>query len=128
MGESLKHKETDPSQYSPLGLAYLGDAVYELIIREKVVREGNRQVLKMHQETISYVNAAAQAGLAMRIQELLTEEEKAIYRRGRNADMNTMPKNQSMSDYRKATGLEAVIGWLYLKGNMERIMELVNAE
>ena len=123
MGESVKN--IDPSQYSPTVLAYLGDAVYELIIREMLVREGNRQVQKLHREATEYVSARAQAEHAEAIMDRLTDEEKSVYKRGRNANAHGAPKNQELSDYRKSTGFEAVLGWLYLKGDMERILELV---
>ena len=125
MGESIKTPVTDPSQYSPLVLAYLGDAVYELIVRERVLAEGNRQVNKLHKESTKYVNAAAQAELIMRIEDKLTDEEKAIYKRGRNANAHAAPKNQDVIAYRKSTGFEALIGWLYLRNDMDRIMELI---
>ena len=137
MGESIKTSvndvksvsgrltDTDPAQYSPLALAYLGDAVYELIVRERVLKEGNRQVGKLHKESTRYVNAGAQADLIMKIEGLLTDEEIAIYKRGRNANAHAAPKNQDVVAYRKSTGFEALIGWLYLKGNMDRIHELV---
>lgn len=125
MGESIKTSATDPSQYSPLALAYLGDAVYELIVRERVLAEGNRQVNKLHKESTKYVNAAAQAELIMRIEDKLTDEEKAIYKRGRNANAHAAPKNQDVIAYRKSTGFEALIGWLYLRNDMDRIMELI---
>lgn len=124
MGESIKTSVTDPSQYSPLALAYLGDAVYELIIRERVLAEGNRQVNKLHKESTKYVNAAAQAELIMSIEDKLTDEERAVYKRGRNANAHAAPKNQDVIAYRKSTGFEALIGWLYLKNDMDRIMEL----
>ena len=125
MGESIKTSVTDPSQYSPLALAYLGDAVYELIVRERVLAEGNRQVNKLHKESTKYVNAAAQAELIMRIEDKLTDEEKAIYKRGRNANAHAAPKNQDVIAYRKSTGFEALLGWLYLRNDMDRIMELI---
>ena len=125
MGESIKTSVTDPSQYSPLALAYLGDAVYELIVRERVLAEGNRQVNKLHKESTKYVNAAAQAELIMRIEDKLTDEEKAIYKRGRNANAHAAPKNRDVIAYRKSTGFEALIGWLYLRNDMDRIMELI---
>ena len=120
MGESLNQ-----SQYSPLVLAYMGDAVYEQIIREKLVREGNRQVQKLHREATKYVSASAQADKIDSIMDRLTDEEKAIYKRARNAHAHAAPKNQDLIAYRKSTGFEAVIGWLYLRGEMERIMELI---
>ena len=125
MGESIKTSVTDPSQYSPLALAYLGDAVYELIVRERVLAEGNRQVNKLHKESTKYVNAAAQAELIMSIEDKLTDEERAIYKRGRNANAHAAPKNQDVIAYRKSTGFEALIGWLYLRNDMDRIMELI---
>ena len=123
MGESVK--TLDPAQYSPTVLAYLGDAVYELIVRESLVVEGNRQVQKLHKEATGFVSASAQAALVDEIMEKLTDEEKAIYRRARNANAHAAPKNQNLADYRKSTGFEAILGWLYLKGDIERIFELV---
>ena len=140
MGESIKtsavglkkavedRNTLDPSQYSPLALAYLGDAVYELIVRERVLAEGNRQVNKLHKESTKYVNAGAQADLMMKIEDRLTDEEKAIYKRGRNANAHAAPKNQDVIAYRKSTGFEALIGWLYLRGDMDRIQELINID
>ena len=125
MGESIKTSVTDPSQYSPLALAYLGDAVYELIVRERVLAEGNRQVNKLHKESTKYVNASAQAELIMRIEDKLTDEERAIYKRGRNAKSHAAPKNQDAVAYHKSTGFEALVGWLYLRNDMDRIMELI---
>ena len=114
----------DYSQYSPLALAYIGDAVYDLIIRDKVVRKGSRQVQKLHRETIHYVNAGAQSELILRLLDSLTPEETAVYKRGRNAVSHTVPKNQDVGDYRRATGFEALLGWLFLEGQYDRILEL----
>jgi len=119
MGESI-----NPDTTSALGLAYIGDAVWEIIVRTKVLSEGNRQVEKLHHESIKYVQASAQAARIESVMDKLTEEEIGVYRRGRNAKPHTMPKNQSSSDYHKATGFEALVGWLYLKGDMDRIKEL----
>ena len=116
----------DYAQYSPLALAYIGDAVYELIIRDRIVREGSRQVNKLHHEAVHYVNAGAQSRLVMRMQELLTPQEMRVYKRGRNAVSHTVPKNQDVADYRRATGFEALIGWLFLSGNYARIYELLD--
>ena len=130
MGESIKKCGTGsdfvphPELYSGLVLAYLGDAVYELMIRERIVARGNKQVNKLHREATRYVNAAAQAELIENVMDELTDEEKNIYRRGRNATSNTVPKNQSVGDYRKATGFEALVGYLYMTGNINRIEEL----
>ena len=127
MGKSLR-SGTDPDGYSSLALAYIGDAVYEIIVRERVLSEGNRQVGKLHREAVKYVSAGAQAALMERILEkgILTEEELAVYKRGRNATSHTAPKNQDVIAYRKATGFEALIGWLHLKGEKERIKELTD--
>lgn len=113
------------STYSPLTLAYLGDAVYEIVIRTLVV-EGNRGAVKsLHRRTSGLVNARAQAAIAHAIKAELTEEELSIYKRGRNAKSNTSAKNASIHDYRIATGLEALMGYLYLNGNMDRCLELI---
>ena len=88
------------------------------------MREGNRQVQKLHKEATAFVSASAQAEHVMDIMDKLTDEEKAIFKRARNANAHAAPKNQELADYRKSTGFEAIIGWLYLKGDMERIMEL----
>lgn len=118
-------KEQDISQYSPLGLAYIGDNVYELFNRTFALSKGNRQVEKLHKECSSRARASFQAERALTLQDSLTEEEKAIYLRGRNAMVKTKAKNSSITEYHEATGLEAVIGYLFLKGNYERVLELM---
>ncbi len=118
-------KEADAKMYSPLVLAYIGDAVYELIIRTIVVNRGNCPVNRMHQKSSSFVKASAQAELIHQIMEELTEEERAIYKRGRNAKSATAAKHATIADYRAATGFEALIGYLYLHGEKERLIELV---
>ena len=120
--------ESDISQMSPLVLAYIGDAIYELLVRERIVSEGNRQVNKLHHESIRYVSAAAQAALMHSMEDRLTPAEMSVYKRGRNATSHTVPKNQSVGDYRVATGFEALMGWLYLNGNLERIAELTGED
>ena len=122
--ELLMLEERDPNGYSPLVLAYLGDAVYELVIRTRVVNRGNTQVNKMHRMTAGLVKAEAQAKMYMLLEEELTEEEQAVYRRGRNAKSATMAKHATMRDYRMATGFEALMGWLYLNGRLERLTEV----
>ena len=122
----MEQSINNPPEFSSLGLAYIGDAVYELIVREQVLREGNRQVEKLHKETTGIVNAAAQAELMDSIIDKLTEDEYAVYKRARNAKQHTLPKNQSVADYKKATGFEAILGWLYLNGDINRIMELIS--
>lgn len=124
--ELLMLEERDPNGYSPLVLAYLGDAVYELVIRTRVVNRGNTQVNKMHRMTAGLVKAEAQAKMYMLLEEELTEEEQAVYRRGRNAKSATMAKHATMRNYRMATGFEALMGWLYLNGRLERLTELVS--
>ena len=123
--EALRLKEADPASYSPLVLAYLGDAVYELAIRTLVVNEGNRQVNKMHKESASLVKAGTQMEFLLAIEDELTEEEKSVYRRGRNAKSVTIAKHATMKEYRMATGFEALIGYLYLQGRLERLAELL---
>lgn len=114
-----------PEQYSALGLAYIGDGVYDMIIRTIVIGLGNGKVKNFHRITSSIVKAEAQAKLVKEILELFTEEEMMIYKHGRNAKSATSAKNASVVDYRVATGFEALIGYLYLKHNMERALELV---
>ena len=120
--ETFQLPEGKPGEYSPLVLAYLGDAIYDLIIRTLVVGDGNRQVKKLHKATSALVQASAQS-----IEGLLTEEEEGVYRRGRNAKSFSTAKNQSLKDYHRATGFEALLGWLYLKQDWERLLELVKA-
>lgn len=123
--EAMKLKEVEAREYSPLALAYLGDAVYELAIRTFVMNHGNTQVNKMHKKTAGLVKAEAQANFYKVLKEELTEEEKAVYRRGRNAKSVTMAKHATMKDYRMATGFEALMGYLYLTEQMERMAELL---
>lgn len=118
-------KEVDSNSYSPLTLAYIGDCVFDLIIKSLIVNRGNKQVQKLHAETSALVQASAQSKMMRPLQELLTEEEHAVYKRGRNAKSVSPAKNQSITDYRRATGFEALIGYLYLEKQYERIMELV---
>lgn len=115
-----------PSQFSPLALAYIGDGVYELFVRTKVIEEHeNLPANKLHKKTVQYVKAHAQANSIDAMLPHLTEDETAVYKRGRNAKSNTTPKNADMADYRKATGFEALIGFLYLSGENERLNELM---
>lgn len=118
-------KEQDVRAYSPLTLAYIGDAIYELVIRSVVVERANRSANDLHKKTVRYVKAETQAAMIMALQEELTEEELAVYKRGRNAKSHTMAKNASMSDYRKATGFEALMGYLYLMDETDRLLYLV---
>lgn len=129
INSGLKLEAQDICSYSPLTLAYIGDAVYELIIRSMIVTEGNAPVNKMHKRSSGLVKAGAQAEFIkyMLDNELLNEEERRIYKRGRNAQSYTKAKNASMTDYRMATGFEALIGYLYLSGQSERMMALVGS-
>lgn len=117
----------DPQQYSPLTLAYIGDGIYDLVIRTVVVEQGNARVNQLHKHVSSMVKAGAQAQVVRKIEPLLSEEEMGIYKRGRNAKSYTMAKNASVTEYRMATGLEALMGYLYLCGRMNRILELIEA-
>lgn len=123
--KSFDLKEVDIRTYSPLTLAYIGDAVYDLIFRTAVVQKGNTSANKLHNQTIRYVKAPAQALLAEAIMEELTPEELSVYKRGRNAKPYTMAKNATMGEYKKATGLEALVGYLYLTDRMERVLALI---
>ena len=123
--DALQLNETDVRSYSPLVLAYIGDCVYDLIIKSMVISDGNKQVHKLHEQTSRYVQASAQSKMMRAIQPCLTEEEHAVYRRGRNAKSVSPAKNQSITDYRRATGFEALLGFLYLRKEYERLMELV---
>ena len=114
----------DVRMYSPLTLAFMGDCVFEIVIRSIVVERGNRQAGSLHKIKSSVVNAKVQARMIEALMEELTEEERAVYKRGRNAKPHTVAKNASVNDYRKATGLEALFGYLYLSGQEARILEL----
>lgn len=131
MEESIKQifqlGEKDVRSYSPLTLAYIGDGVYELVIRTVVVSRGNRPPKELHKAGVELARAQTQAKMMEHIKPLLTEEETAVYKRGRNANTATMAKHASMQEYRKATGFEALLGYLYLEGRKARIMELVKA-
>lgn len=125
MQELFQLKEVDIKSYSPLTLAYIGDGIYDLIIRTLVINKGDKQVQKLHLETSALVNAGTQSKMMRVLQEHLTEEEHAVYKRGRNAKSVSPAKNQSVTDYRRATGFEALLGYLYLKKDWERILNLV---
>ncbi|MCM1122902.1 MAG: ribonuclease III [Eubacterium sp.] len=118
-------KDVDVRTYSPLTLAYIGDAIYDLVIRSIVVERGNRSANNLHKKTVAYVNARVQAKMIDALESELTEEEAAVYHRGRNAKSYTAAKNASIIEYRKATGLEAVCGYLYLQGQQERMLYLI---
>lgn len=123
--EQFEVPDVDIRTYSPLTLAYIGDGVFDLIIRSVVVAKGNAGAGTLHRHTSHIVKARTQAQMIESLLPSLTEEEADIYRRGRNAKSPTMAKNATMSDYRKATGFEALIGWLYVKDEFPRIIALV---
>lgn len=116
--------EPQARMYSPLTLAFLGDAVYSLLVRNMLSLSANKPAGKLHKESVNYVNAAFQSQMIKMLIPLLTDSETAVFKRGRNAHSSHSPKNQSDADYRYATGLEALYGYLYLCGNTERIKEL----
>jgi len=120
--------ETDIRTYSPLTLAFIGDSIFDLIIRTTVVESGNAPVNKLHKRASKLVQASAQADLYHLIKDSLTEEESTIYKRGRNAKSATSAKNAGIVEYRTATGLEALIGYLYLTDQMDRVMELMRPQ
>lgn len=117
--------ETDIKTYSPLTLAFIGDSIFDLIVRTYVVEGGNAPVNKLHHRASDLVKASAQAGLYHVIKDQLTEEELSVFKRGRNAKSFTSAKNAGVVEYRTATGLEALIGYLYLSDRMDRLMELM---
>ena len=124
--QELFHLEDqDLRSYSPLTLAYIGDGVYELIIRTILVKKGNCPVNRLHKKASSLVKAGAQSAIMEVIEEKLTPEELSVYRRGRNAHSPTMAKHATMADYRRATGFEALMGYLYLKEDYTRMLTLI---
>ena len=116
--------EKDINCISMLGLAHIGDAVYELLIRTMLCTQGHKAVTELHKLAVSYVKAPAQARAVERLIPMLSVEELAIYKRGRNAHVHGVPQNAQVGEYHAATGLEALFGWLYLQGRLERINEL----
>lgn len=125
MEEMFEMREADVKEYSPLTLAYIGDSIFDLIMKSLVVNEGNQPVQKLHLRTSRFVQASAQSRMMRVLQEELTEEEHAVYKRGRNAKSVSPAKNQSVTDYRRATGFEALLGYLYLKKEWKRMLSLV---
>ncbi len=125
--QQFRLEDVDIRTYSPLALAYIGDGVYELIIRTILIKKGNCPVNKLHRRASTLVRASAQSAMVTVLEPLLTLEEHKIYKRGRNAHSATMAKHATVTDYRRATGFEALIGWLYLTQQWERMTELVKA-
>lgn len=127
MGECSTYIQLESNklnQYSPLALAFLGDAVYEQLVRQELLLDANRPVGQLHKLKTEKVCASYQAKAVNVILPLLTEEEQAVLKRGRNATGTTVPKHSSAADYRHATGLEALFGYLYLKGETQRIDDI----
>ncbi len=123
----LIKNETDVASLSPLTLAFVGDTVFDLLIRSELVCEANRPVNTLHTMASKKVCAAAQAESIRKVMPMLTEDETAVFKRGRNARTGGIPKHASSADYHYATGLESLFGWLYLKGQTDRIKELYTA-
>ena len=118
-------KKLNPKEYSPLPLAYIGDSVYDLFVRTKIIEKGNRHVTDMHKEAVKFVKAHSQAESIHAIEDKLTEDEIRVLKWGRNAK-STPPKNADVTDYRYATGFEALIGYLYVSGEEDRLKEVLN--
>ena len=123
--DTFQTQEINPDQYSPLALAYMGDCAYEIVIRTLLVHKGNAPVDKLNRKASRLAKAETQSQIITAIQEQLTEEELTMYKRGRNAKSYSSAKNASINDYRRATGFEALIGWLYLKGDFERMTQII---
>lgn len=115
----------NPYQYSPLALAYMGDSVLDLMVKNYYVVNSNKQTYKYHKDVCNIVKAVNQAGFIDEIIDELAEDELDVYKRGRNATTHSKAKNATMSEYRKATGLEALLGYIYLKGDIDRLNDLV---
>ena len=116
-----------PRQLSPLNLAFIGDCIYEILVREALVCEANRPVNELHRESVKYVSAKAQTEAYAKIKDMLTEEETAQFKRDRNAKVGHSPKSATDAEYHTATGIEALFGYLYLSGKTERIKQLFAA-
>ena len=116
--------EDELREVSSIGLAHVGDAVYELLVRTWLCARGKATGKGLHRAAIELVCAPKQAELAEKLLPILTEEEHAVFKRGRNANVHTVPQHASRAQYQQATALEALFGWLYLRGNQERINEL----
>lgn len=125
IGEESLIKQGELNTYSPLVLAYVGDAVYDLYIRTLLVSQGNAPVHKLHKRSIAFVKAKAQSDTIHKLMEKLTPDEQDTVRRGRNAKSGTIPKNADVTEYKYATGFETLLGYLYIKGDYTRLLELL---
>ena len=131
MDRFLSEKNINPNELSPLTLAFIGDTVFDLLVREDIICGANRPANDLHNLAVKKVKASAQAEFAEKLMPNLSEKEMSVFKRGRNAKSGHLPKNASQSDYHMATGFEALFGYLYLTGEIERIKELyamLNAE
>jgi ribonuclease-3 family protein len=117
-------KDINPKQLSPLNLAFIGDCIYEILVRETLVASANRPVNDLHKESVKYVSAKAQTRAYDKIKDILTEEETAVFKRGRNAKVGHNPKSATQGEYHTATGMESLFGFLYLTEQLDRIKEL----
>ncbi len=126
VSDEIASDEKNKMMYSPAQLAYAGDAVYELLVRSHIIQNHDINVNKMHKLSVKFVRANAQAYLISRLENELTEEEKRIVKRGRNAKVTSTPKNAELMNYRYATGFEALFGYLYLSNEFDRLMQLFN--
>ena len=124
MNRLLNDEPCQPNALSPISLAFLGDAVYETMVREHLARQTEQKPEELHRAAVRYVSAQAQSEAMRRILPLLTEEETQAFKRGRNAHVTHVPKGATTAQYHSATGFEALFGWLYLNGSIERLREL----
>ncbi|OOB80078.1 MAG: ribonuclease III [Epulopiscium sp. Nuni2H_MBin003] len=123
--EKTNEDKVSARSYSPLVLAYIGDGIYEIFIRDYIVKKANAPVNTLHKQTREFVQAKAQAIMYNKLKDILTEEETAVLKRGRNAKSTSTPKNGNIHEYRLATGVEALVGYLYLENRLERLGELM---
>ncbi|MBW7573478.1 ribonuclease III [Caproiciproducens sp. AGMB10547] len=124
--ERLYPADCNPRLLSPLTLAFVGDGVFELFVRERLVCQGNCPVKSLHKKSVEQVCCSAQSKASQKLLSVLTEEELEVFKRGRNAHTNHVPKNAAVEDYHAATAFEALFGYLYLSGNIERLREIFN--
>lgn len=121
----FSEKNMNPRDYNPLALAYIGDTVFDLFVRTKLLEEGNRRVTELHKRAVRLVKASAQAAAVHTLEAELTEEELGVLKWGRNAKVNTHPSSSTIGEYHLATGLETLIGFLYMEGKEKRLCELL---
>lgn len=122
--EKLFSSDVNPKELSSLTLAFMGDTVYELLVREYLLGFGRRQVGELNKDKVAMVCCSAQTMAFEKIKDILSEEEEGVFKRGRNVQVHSVPKNSTLKDYHTATGLEALFGYLYLSGRIERVKEL----